>query len=90
MSPQTANNSPFPLQTKVTTRGKITYTSPKKKQKQKKNSTPVSQRLPSNPVGQSHRREPSMLKHVPRSQGLYAHVLPIALHLALVPLLYNG
>ena len=33
MSPQTANNSPFPLQTKVTTRGKITYTSPKKKKK---------------------------------------------------------
>ena len=87
MSPQTANNSPFPLQTKVTTRRKITYTSLKKK---KKKSTPVSQRLPSNPVGQSHRREQSMLKHVPCSQGLYAHVLPIALHLALVPLLYNG
>ena len=31
MSPQTANNSPFPLQTKVTTRRKITYTSLKKK-----------------------------------------------------------
>ena len=33
MSPQTANNSPFPLQTKVTTRRKITYTSLKKKKK---------------------------------------------------------
>ena len=31
MSPQTENNSPFPLQTKVTTRRKITYTSLKKK-----------------------------------------------------------
>ena len=72
------------LQTKVNARGKFTYISVEK------NSTIVSQRLPSNPVGQSHRREPSMLKHVPRSQGLYAHVLPIALHLALVPLLYNG
>ena len=39
MSPQTANNSPFPLQTKVTTRGKITYTSPPKKKKKKKFNT---------------------------------------------------
>ena len=31
MFPQTANNSPFPLQTKVTTRRKITYTFLKKK-----------------------------------------------------------
>ena len=86
MSPQTANNSPFPLQTKVTTRGKITYTSPKKKKKNSTRFTATSIK----PSGQSHRREPSMLKHVPRSQGLYAYVLPIALHLALVPLLYNG
>ena len=34
MSPQTENNSPFPLQTKVTTRRKITYTSLKKKKNQ--------------------------------------------------------
>ena len=70
------------LQTKVSARGMFTNISVNK------NSIPVSQRLPSNPVGQP--RELSMLKHVPRSQGLYAHVLPIALHLALVPLLYNG
>ena len=72
------------LQTKVNATGKITYVS------LNKNSIPVSQRLPSNPVGESHRREPSMLKHVPRSQDLYAHVLPIVLHLVLVLLLYNG
>ena len=44
------------LQTKVNARGKFTYISVEK------NSILVSQRLPSNPVGQSHRREPSMLK----------------------------